>query len=271
MRRKPLWTVMLAGILFAASGALLHLLRFGSSPALTRWVSAWGAMLASIRPWIQLTLAHISPTQLVEGVGVAWFMFVLALLLLSRPDRAEPVHRESLVRVSPVRVSPDTAPPRLFTLCQPLLELPYAGDDNAPNDSAEVSQVNGNPPGLNDGRLLVLSRIAATERGGMSYGLFVVAEYLGSTSNSDEASWRTLDVTDCQVAVLLAPDTALANERLAAPVERAVLRASHVLRHDGIRMAADVPGLVAGIMVIGNDIYVVDFGHSGAYQCRPLG
>jgi hypothetical protein len=95
----------------------------------------------------------------------------------------------------------------------------------------------------------------------MPYGLFVVAEYVGATSNSGEASRRTVDVIVSQVAPMLADDTALANEHLCALFEMAVLRATYMLRHNGIRAAADVRVLVAGIMVVGNDIYVVNFGH----------
>jgi hypothetical protein len=292
MRRKPLRTVMLAGTLFAAGGVLLHQLLLGSSLALTYRAPATGAILPSIRQWIQLTLAHTSPAHLVEGVGVAWFIFVLALLLLSRTDRAGPLDRESLVRVSPddeydaqkanTAVLADslqagstlprrslinpavphiTAPPGLPSLHRSLLELPYAADDNVPTDSAEVSQVNCNPPGLNNGHLLELTRIAATERRCMPCGLFVVAQCVGSTSNSGEAGRRTVDVIVSQVAPLLAHDMALANEHLSALFEMAALRATNVLRHNGIRMAADVKVLVAGIMVIGNDIYVVNLGH----------
>jgi len=94
MRRKPLRTVMLAGTLLAAGGALLHQLLLGSSPELTSWASATDAILESIRHWIQMVLAHTSPTQLVEGIGLVWFIFVLALLLLSRPDRDQTPGRQ---------------------------------------------------------------------------------------------------------------------------------------------------------------------------------
>jgi hypothetical protein len=258
MRRKPLWTVMLAGILFAAGGALLHqLLR---DPL----ASATGATLASIREWIQLTLAHTSAAQFVEGVGAAWFIFVLALLIRSRTDRAEPLLREPLVRVSPTDeydVPRIAAPPGLPPLHHLLLELLYAGDDKAPTDSAAARRGNGRSPGLNNGHLLALTRIAATKRWCMPYGLFVVAEYVGASSNRGEAGRPTVDVIVSQVALLTADDTAWANEHLCALFEMAILRAAYMLRHNGIRTAADVRVLVAGIMFVGNDIYVVNFGH----------
>jgi hypothetical protein len=163
-----------------------------------------------------LTLAHTSPVQLVEAMGAAWFIFVLALLLLSRPDRAEPLRRQSRIRVSP-----DTAPRALPLVHRPLLELPQAAHDNAPADAADVSQINGNPQELDNGHLLALIGISANERRCIPYGVVIVAEYVGPVSSGDEASWRTVDVIVCTI--------------------------------------------------IGNDVYVVNFGHSGAHPFRLLG
>jgi hypothetical protein len=259
MIRKPLLrTVMLAGTLFSAGGAPLHQLLHGPG------ASATGATPASIREWIQLTLAHTSPAQLVEGVGVVWFILVLALLLRSRTHRAEPLDRVSLVRGSPddeYNVPRITAPPDLPRLHRSLLELLYTAGNNLPTDSAASRRVNGNSPGLNNGHLLALTRIMASPRWCMPYGLFVVAQYVGATSNRGKASRPTVDVIVSQVAPLPADDTALANEHLCPLFEMAVLRATYMLRHNGIGTPADVRLLVAGIMVVGNDIYVVSFGH----------
>jgi hypothetical protein len=257
MRRKPLRTVMLAVTLFAAGGALLRQLLLGSSLALTHWALAAGAILASIRQWIQLALAQTSPAQLVEGVGVAWFIFVLALLLLSRSDRAEPLDRESRVRVSPDDEY-DVQKANTAVLADSMQTgntLPRRSIVNPPMPHITVLL------GLSNGHLLALTRIAATERWCMPYGLFVVAECVGPTSNCGEASRRTVNVIVSQVAPLLAHDTALANEHLSALFEMAILRATYVLRQNCVRTAADVRVLVAGIMVIGNDIYIVNFGH----------
>jgi hypothetical protein len=249
---------MLAGTLFAAGGALLHQLLRGP------WASATGATPASIRQWIQLTLAHTSSAQLVEGVGAAWFIFVLVLLLRSRTDRAEPLVRESLVRVLPdgeYGLPRITAPPGPPPLHRSLLELLYAAGDNVPADSAAARSVSGNPPGLHNGHLLALTRIAASPRWCMPYGLFVVSQYVGATSSRGEASRRTVDVIVSQVAPMPGDDTALPNEHLCGLFEMAVLRATYMLRHSGIHTAAEVRVLVAGIIVVGNDIYVFDFGH----------
>jgi hypothetical protein len=257
MRRKPLRAVMLAGTLWVAGGALFHQPLIGSSGPLAHGASATGAMLAAISQWIQLVLAHTSPAQLVEGVGVAWFIFVLVLLLLTRNDRAEPLDRESMVRVSPGDEY-DTQKASTAALA-----------DSVQAGAAPPCQSSSNPavprittrPGVNYWHLPAPTRIVATERQSMSYGLFVVAEFTGVTSNRDEAGRRTVDVIVSQVAPLLAHDTALANEHLSALFEMAVLRATYVLRHNGIRTAADVRVLVAGIIVIGNDVYVVNIGH----------
>jgi len=204
--------------------------------------------VASIRQWIQLTLAHTSPAQVVEGVGVAWFIFVLVLLLLSRTDGAEPLHPKLQVHVSL-----DTAPPSLHLPHRPVLELPYAADDNPPSDSAEVSQVS-KALDLRNGYLLALTRIAATDRRWVPYSFFV-AECVGQpTSNSDGSSRQTVVVIVCLVAPLLARDTAVANECISWLFEMAALPASSLQRHDGIRTAADVTVTIAGIMVISSDV-----------------
>jgi hypothetical protein len=258
MRRKLLQAVVLAGTLWVAGGALLHQPLLGSSEPLAHGVSATGAMLAAISEWIQLVLEHTSPGQLVEGVGVAWFIFVLMLLLLTRTDRAEPLDHELMVRVSPG----DEYDMQKASAAA-LADSVQAGDTPPCRSSA-------NPPvprittrlGLTYWHLLTPTGIAATERQSMSYGLFVVAEFVGVTSNRDEAGRRTVNVIVSQVAPLLAHDTALADEHFSALFELAVLRATYVLRHTGIRTAAaDVRVLVSGIIVIGNDIYVVYIGH----------
>jgi len=63
----------------------------------------------------------------------------------------------------------------------------------------------------------------------------------------------------------------VANERDCTLFEMAALRASSVLKPDSIRAAADVTVLVAGIMVIGNEVYFLNAGHRGAYPFRPQG
>jgi len=91
---------------------------------------------------------------------------------------------------------------------------------------------------------------------------FFVAECVGRpTSNADGASRQTIDVIVCLVAPLLARDTELANESFCALFEMAALRASSLLRHGGIHTAAEVRVFVAAIMVMGNDVYIVNFRH----------
>ena len=284
MRQKPLRAAMFGGTLFVAGGALLYQPLLGSSLPIAHLASATGSMLVAVRQWIQLALAHASPAQLVEGVAVAWFIFVLTLLLLTHTDRAEPLDRESSVHVWPGDEQTGDTPPRRFSVNPPvphiaappglpalyrsLLELPYAALDNVPTESPKVSLVKSNPVGLNNGHLLALTGIAAAERRRMFYGLFLVAEFMGATSDSGGASQRTVDVIASQVAPLLANDTMLASEHLSALFEMAILRATYVLRHNGIGTAADLRALVAGIMVMGNDVYVVNVGHCRAYLFR---
>ncbi len=252
---------------------------------LTHLASDISVFLGAIRHWIWPAVAHTSPAHVVEGVGVAWFIFVLALLLRTRSDRAEPLDRESPVRVSPADENDSTpasdvsprrssvyppvpripTPPGLPALHRSLLDPPYAAADNLGSDIAPVSRVNGNQ----QGHLLALTGIATSERRPMPYGLFLVAEDVADSSSSGEASRRTVDVIATQIAPLLAHDAALERESVAALFEMAVLRASIMLLHHRMRQASDLGAVVAGMFVVGNDVYVVKVGHCPAYLFRP--
>jgi hypothetical protein len=237
MSLKPLTAVMLAGSLLARGGFLLRQLPLRSSLPLANLASTPGSILKGIRLGIQSTLVHISPAQLVEGVGVAWFIFVLALLLLTRTDRDEPLDCESPVAVSPGSVH------------LPVPPVTASSGRNA--------------------HLTALTSIAATERRRLLYGFFLVAEFIGATSESGEVGRRTVDVVASRVCPLLTKDTALASERLSGLFEMAVLHATFLRRHNGGGTAASLRALVAGIMVMGGHVYVVNVGHCRAYLFRP--
>jgi len=263
MRRKPFRRASHAGSLFAASEALRHQTPIGSLPASAHLASVTGAVLVSMRQWIQLALAHISPAQLVEGVVVAWFIFVLALLSLTRAAGAEPPEC-----VSPIGVS---------------LDDEYDNRD-ASNTAVGLIQAGGIPdwsslqppmgslsaaPGLDSGHLLALIGIAASGRRRMPYGLFLGGEFLGASSDSGDSCRRTVDVMASQIALLPASDTVLSREHLSALFEMAVARAKHVLRYNSFRTEADLEALVAGIVIMGNNACVVNVGHCRAYLFRP--
>ena len=167
MRCKPLRAVMLAGSLFAAGRTLLHQLLVGSSTPEASLASAMGAMLAAIRQWIQLALAHTSPVQIVVGVAVAWFIFVLALLLLTPTDRVSPgdeCDADNAIRAALAESMQATGTPPRRSLA-----------------STPVPHVTA-PLGLNNGHLLALIGTAATERQRTPYGLFLVAETMEARS-----------------------------------------------------------------------------------------
>ena len=254
MRRKPLRAVMLAGSLFAAGGTLLHQPLLGSSRPLASLASAMGAMLAAVRQWIQLALAHTSPVHIIVGVAVAWFIFVLALLFLTPTDRVSPGEEcdaDNAIRVALAESMQARGTPTRRSLV------------NTP-----VPHVTA-PLGLNNGHLLALIGIAATERQRLPYGLFLVAEIMGARSEHGEASQRTIDVITSQIAPLLGNDRAWASEHLSALFEMAVRRTTHVLQYNDIRTTADLRALAAGIMVMGNNVYVVSVGHCRVYLFRP--
>jgi hypothetical protein len=216
-------------------------------------------VLLSIRQWIQLAVAHISPAQIVVGMVVAWFIFVLALLSLTRAAGVEPPECAASIGVLPddasntahadVMKAGDT-PPLRFSVNPPTARLTAA-------------------PGLDNGHLLALIGIAATGRRRVPYGLFLVGEILGDTPERGDTCRRTVDAMASQIAPLLPMDTMLAREHLFALFEMAVVRAKHVLQRNNLRTTDDLRALVAGIMVMGNTACVVNVGHCRAYLFRP--
>src|SRR5262249_54030822 len=120
-----------------------------------------------------------------------------------------------------------------------------------------------------NGHLLALTGVTSTERGLLPYGLFLVAQDMEATSGSGEASRQIIDVIATQVAPLLANDAALESEHLATMFKMAVLRASMALSYQSIRTAVDLGAVVAGTMVIGQDVYVINVGHCRTYLFRP--
>ncbi|MGZ3681301.1 MAG: PP2C family protein-serine/threonine phosphatase [Ktedonobacterales bacterium] len=331
MRRKPLRAVMLAGVLFVAVGVLLHQAPLEALPladlsTVSTVSTGTGAMLEAIRQWIWLAAAHMTATQLVVGAGVAWFFFVLALVLFARSGRAE----------TPVRISPvdeyDTQHSRTATRADPtqthgalwhrssvyphvpripplpgvptidylLLEPPDAAADDIRPETVAVSQLTVDPPGgstalqlpanngsakgryladspglmsppgtlRKNGHLLTLTGVASTERLLLPYGLFLVAEDVGATAGSGEASRKVVEAIATQIAPLLANGAALGSEHHATLFKMAVLRANVELRYQGIRTAADLGSQVAGMMIIGQDVYIINVGHCRTYLFR---
>ncbi len=277
-----------------------------------------------------MAIAHMTPAQLVGGVGLAWLFFVLALVLLARSGRAELLDAGSPVRVLPADeydlhqsntvtvahpASADGAPPRQSSVpaqvsrSSPTLhsvhlsppEPPVAAADSICTNAMAVSQWSGNPlvgatanqlpansrsadgkyladsPGLThpldkqqkNGHLLALAGVTSTERWLLPYGLFLVAQDIGNTSSSGEASRQIVDIIATQVAPLLANDAALGSEHHATLFKMAVLRASMALRYQGLRTASDLGAVVAGTMIVGHDVYVINVGHCRTYLFRP--
>jgi serine/threonine protein phosphatase PrpC len=120
-----------------------------------------------------------------------------------------------------------------------------------------------------NGHLLALTGVATTEQGPVPYGLFVVAQDVEATSCHGEASRQIIDVIVTQVAPSLANDATLGSEHLATMFKMAVHRASMALRYQNIRTAAALGAVVAGTIVIGQDVYVINVGHCRTYLFRP--
>ncbi|MGO8946967.1 MAG: PP2C family protein-serine/threonine phosphatase [Ktedonobacterales bacterium] len=214
--------------------------------------------------------------------------------------RDAPPHRSSVSAQVP-RLSSLSSFPTLPSVHLLPLEAPDAAADNISTDTVAVSQWSGNPPvgsiavqlpanyrnaegkhpaespGLvrplgteqKNGHLLALTGVASTSLRLLPYGLFLVAEDVGATSGSGEASRQIVDLIATQVAPSLANDAALESEHHATLFKMAVLRASMALRYQGIRTAADLGAVVAGTMIIGQDVYVINVGHCRTYLFRP--
>lgn len=327
MRRKPLWKVTLASGLCVAIGAFLYRVLLGPRPVV-RIATDTGTMLAEIRQWFRLAVAHASPVPLAVGAGVAWFIFVLALLIHVRSDQGGPPGDDSLdgahnVQRPSIASNPDRAPldcsplrrsvvypyvsripplPRFPTTRHPARPPSGSRAEDVSADTITVGEftddlqagstavqlwtddrcrIQGKQPQgsleltshpsvrTKNGYLLALTGVAPRERQLVPYGLFLVAEDVGATSSSGEASRQTIEAIATDVAPLLAINAALGSEHLTTLFKMAVLRASMALRHQSICTATDLEAAVAGMMIIGNDVYIVNVGHCRTYLFRP--
>src|SRR5262249_2261403 len=241
------------------------------------------------------------------GAGLAWIVFVLALVLLARSSR-----NESLAEAPPAHEAPGNEPqlgpantaavtelaaPYRAQLTEsmpesrlsPLLEdlvprlepkehlethgaaprgsftsggavAPSAPDLLYKHRSVPVEQPTGaqgtsssGTPRQNLGHVLALTGISLTNERLIPYGLFIIAEAVGSP-RSGKASRRAVELIAEQIAPLLANDQALESEQLATLLQLAITRASLDLRKQCIRTATDLTVAVTGVMVLGGSV-----------------
>src|SRR5262249_7316224 len=123
-------------------------------------------------------------------------------------------------------------------------------------------------PRQNLGHVLALTGISLANERLIPYGLFIIAEAVGSP-RSGKASRRAVELIAEQIAPLLANDQALESEQLATLLQLAITRASLDLRKQCIRTATDLTVAVTGVMVLGGSVHVINVGHCRTYIFRP--
>lgn len=107
-RHKLLRTVTSIGLLAGATWVILHQAAPGTLEGLA---SRSGAALVGIQQWIRGVIAHATTAQLVEAAGLAWLVFVLALVLLARSKPAESPAQDSPFEISNAAAAVDVTPP----------------------------------------------------------------------------------------------------------------------------------------------------------------
>ena len=313
MKRKLLWTMAFAGVLVLVVGVVLHSLIFSALAALSARMSV---AIAAIHRWIHSATMHMTTTQIVEGAGIAWFFFVLALVLLARSGRAEARTRESPVESPDEAAIADSTPaPRepvpeaIADSLLPLLPLSHAErevpaehaqptrndpDEHLPSGQPTVPTVpavsdavtkrrtepeqmsfyasegqDHRPMQKNRGHVLALTGISQTDGRLVPYGLFLVAEDVGTPPGNGTASRRGIEVITEEIVPSLASSSALKSAQLATLLKMAIMRADLDLREQGSRTAAVLETAVTGVMVVGDVVYVVNIGDCRTYLFRP--
>jgi serine/threonine protein phosphatase PrpC len=86
-RHRGLQTLAIAGVLI---GVVVYLVHPSLPDLLAALASSVTTLLAPLWDWAVQQAFHVTMAQLVIGAGVAWFVFVLALVLLARSGRSDP-------------------------------------------------------------------------------------------------------------------------------------------------------------------------------------
>src|SRR5262249_24459415 len=114
MKRRNLHRAMVVSSgLLVVVGAIVLLATLGAPADLA---SRAHAAIATAGQWLHRAGAHVTAMQIVEGAGVAWMVFVVALVLIARSSRAEslaqePPAQEPQMETSSATASVDAPPP----------------------------------------------------------------------------------------------------------------------------------------------------------------
>lgn len=310
MKRKLLWAMAVAGALVLVAGAVLFHLR----PSLLAMLLAKAASaFAALHRWIHGATMHVTTTQIVEAAGVAWFVFVVAVVLLARSGRGESRVRDPRIEAPDDTAVAAAAPPPEMAIpevtrysTRPLPPIDYAqhempieavdhtsndphghaaGDPVAARTAADLLTERTYAPGRRvvhmpegydhrpgqkkRGHVLALTGIAQADGRLLPYGLFIVAEDIGTPTGDGTASRRVIEVITEEIVPSLASSASLKSAGVAALLKMAILRADLDLREQGIRTATALEAAVTAVMVIGDVVHVVNIGDCRTYLFRP--
>lgn len=313
--RKLLRRVAFLGVLTLFAAAVFHQYTLiATSTALAP--AGIRTVLAGAKQWLRGATAHLTTTQILEGAGLAWFIFVLALVLLARSGKTDSRIRATEMKMPDERgvtgaVLPQQAQVSEATTYSKLPSLPLSHAHNdAPVDYLEVTEPTGDTshgylpsspatvPVASDvlteqrvepvlesihpsetrnrqmlqscrSHMVALTGIARADGQLVPYGLFMVAEDVGTSQSAGTASRRAVGIISEEIAPSLASSSALGSAQLAALLKMAVMRASLDLREQGIRTATPFEAAVTGVMVIGDIVHVVNVGDCRTYVFRP--
>jgi serine/threonine protein phosphatase PrpC len=302
--KHKLRAVAIVGLAIVVAGAVV---RPAALESLTRFAPRPSSALASVQQWLQQATSHLTTTQYVECAGVAWCIFVVALVLLARSKRnvpREPKPRRESTKAVPAADAKSPSPARMP-------ERPVSQPHSAPVDSLGAGDKAASPSptsptrspivmpvasdlaverraragsqpvhqrGMRDapmvrrnhGHVLALTGLSASADGRLlPYGLFVVAEDVGAPHTGSQASQRAVEVIAEQVVPALTTQRVPESEQLTALLKMAVMRAGMELWRQGTRSTMDLGAAMAGVVIRGDTGHVVNVGDCRTYLFRP--
>jgi serine/threonine protein phosphatase PrpC len=301
--KHKLWAVALASLAIVVVGAVV---RPPALESLAQLAPQPNAALA-VQQWIQQVTTHLTTTSFVVCAGVAWCIFVLALILLARSKRDMPREQKPQRESTKAATNADAAPTNIAQMPErsgshdaPVTSL-GAGDEvltPAPTSSPTVTPVTVTPvasdpaveqrarsesqpvheSGMSDapriqpnrGHVLALTGLSLSADGRLlPYGIFVVAEDVETAHGGSQASQRAVEIIAEQVVPSLATQPVPQTKQLTALLNAAIMRVGMEI---GCRGSCSTMGLataIAGVVVHGDMAHVVNVGDCRTYLFRP--
>jgi serine/threonine protein phosphatase PrpC len=138
-----------------------------------------------------------------------------------------------------------------------------------PSTLPDETVVRHQPARPRGGHVLALAGITPTHSQLLPYGLFLLAEDVGSPEHVGVPSKQTIERVAEQIVPCLVSAEALSHEQLASLLNMAVIRASIDLSQRETRNASHLGAKLTGVMVVGAVAHVVNVGDCRTYLFRP--